>query len=113
MGVLSPCRSRGVGDPVVSCNPLALYVGPSLSGYCPMQYCRNVVSFGTLTPFVPNRRARPIVPWWRGTFARSLGWRSTNPGLTIYSLADRRVLGTYNNRHFRGMLLSPRPFGSR
>jgi len=94
MSVLSPCRSRGLGDPVVSYNPLALYVGPSLSGYCPMQHCRDGASFDTLTPFVPNRRARPIVPWWRGTFARSLGWRSTNPGLTIYSIADQRALGT-------------------
>ncbi len=73
MSVLLPCVSRRLGNPVVSYNPLVLYLGSSLSGYCPLQYCRVVVSFNTLTPFVLNRRTRPIVPWWRGTFARSLG----------------------------------------
>jgi len=81
MGALSPYRSRGLGDPVVSCNSLALYLGSPLSGYRPMRHRCDVVSFGTLTPFVPKRRIRPIVPWWRRTFARSLGWGSTNAGL--------------------------------
>src|ERR1051326_1596925 len=35
-----------LGDPVVSCCPLALYVGSPLSGYRPLRHRCDVVSFG-------------------------------------------------------------------